>query len=362
MSNIVLVYGGKSCEHDISIITACLARGYFADYNLYGVYLDKNNVAYLVPDNCTPAQHVCAKFKQKAVFLAGEHAIGVLKHNRITSKITVDAVVNCCHGAHGEDGTVAALCGLMNVPLIGSAITSSAVAMDKILTKRVLDSLGIPTVRGFEINKRNQKKLSQLAEGYRYPLIVKPNTLGSSIGVKVCRDFGELKQNAAAALTYDDRALCEEALADFCELNCAAMRTGGAVCASRVDTPATEHDILTFADKYIDGETADVAKPDVSDEIKGQAQEITKRIYMTLDFSGVIRVDYLYDNLEQKLYVNEINSIPGSLAYGLWNDKYTMTQYGNLLAEQAIKDYNERSKLVTVFSSSVLTLGNVKKK
>ena len=194
MANLVIVYGGKSCEHDISIITACLAKGYFARYNLYCVYLDKNNAAYISPNNFTPAMHVNGKLKQKAVFLTGERSIGVLKGNRI-KRIPVDLVVNCCHGRCGEDGTVAALCGLLNVPIVGSDTTSSAVAMDKILSKQVLSGLNMPVVDGFEVNKGTISRLDELTAGRAYPLIVKPNTLGSSIGVAVCKDYGELVAN-----------------------------------------------------------------------------------------------------------------------------------------------------------------------
>lgn len=362
MKNVIIIYGGKSCEHDISILTACLARGYFADHNIYGVYMDKSNQAYLAPNNLTPSQHVNGKFKYKVTFLAGERAIGLVKGKRICRKVDVDVVVNCCHGAHGEDGTVSALCGLMDVPLVGSNITSSAIAMDKILCKQVLQSLQIPVIDGFEVNKGNLCKLNSFLDGYEFPVIVKPNTLGSSIGVKMCYNLDELSQNITNALKYDSRVLCERALTDFCELNCSAMRVRGAVGASKVDNPVTANDILTFADKYEQTPQQKADCPQVSDVVKQQVADITRRIYTQLNFSGVIRVDYLYDNAQGKLYVNEINSIPGSLAYGLWSDKCNMTQYGNLLVEQALSDYAEQKNLVTTFNSSVLTQGHSKGK
>lgn len=359
MKNLMIIYGGKSCEHDISIITACLAKGYFANHNLYCVYLNKSNEAYLVKNDFTPAMHVDGKLTQKAVFLAGERAIGILKRNRIVKRIGIDVVVNCCHGASGEDGTIAAVCKLMNVPIVGSNIIPSSIAMDKILTKQVLNSIGLPTVKGFEVNKRNIDRLEQLAEGYTYPLIVKPNTLGSSIGVAVCKTVDELYINVYAALKYDDRVLIEEALTDFCELNCAAMRINGDVATSRVDAPTTANEILTFADKYINGNTAN-EMPVVKEEIAAQVRALTENIYKTVCFSGVIRVDYLLDNVTNKLYVNEINSIPGSLAYGLFGDVYSMTEYGDLLVLQAERDYADAGRLTTAFASSVLKSGGGK--
>ena len=358
MKNVIIIYGGKSCEHDISIITACLAKGYFANHNVYCVYLDKTDCAYLVPNDYTPAMHVSGKLKQKAVFLTGERSVGVLKRNRVVKRIPVDIAVNCCHGVHGEDGTVAALCGLLNAPIVGSDITSSAVAMDKILSKQVLSGLNLPVVDGFEVSKSNISRLDELTAERAYPLIVKPNSLGSSIGVAVCKDYDELVFNLNAALKYDNRVLVEIALTDFYELNCAAMRVDGNVVTSRVDVPVTAHDILTFEDKYVNGETARPLKCDANYETVNRVKALTEEIYSKIGFGGVIRVDYLFDNVGQKLYVNEINSIPGSLAYGLFNDVYAITEYGDALIKQAERDFSDKCGLVTAFSSSVLTQGS----
>lgn len=360
MKNVLIIYGGKSCEHDISIITACLAKGYFANHNVYCVYLDKSNRAFLAPNGLSPAQHVECKLPLQASFAFGEKTLCLIKRNRVVKRVTIDAVVNCCHGAHGEDGTIAALCGLLNVPLVGSDITASAVAMDKILSKQVLQALGLPVVDGFEVNAGNVSRLDELTAGVSYPLIVKPDTLGSSIGVAVCRNFDELSSAVRAALRYDSRALVETALTDFYELNCAAMRVEGSVVTSRVDVPVTAHDILTFEDKYVNGTVQEQAKPEVDCEIVNHVKTLTEEIYGKICFGGVIRVDYLFDNAKGKLYVNEINSIPGSLAYGLFSDRFSMTEYGDRLLEQAERDYAERADLVTAFSSSVLNVGNGK--
>lgn len=359
MKNVVIIYGAKSCEHDISIITACLARGYFANHCVYGVYLDKDDVAYLIPNDYTPAAHVKESFKNKVVFLTGERALGIMRRNRICKKINIDVAVNCCHGAHGEDGTAAAICGLLNVPFVGSGITSSAIAMDKILTKRVLQSLDMPVVNGFEADVQTAEQLEELSKGYKFPLIVKPNTLGSSIGVELCRNLDELTEGVYRALKYDGRVLVEEALTDFTELNCAAMRTCNAAVVSRVDVPVTANDLLTFEDKYIESsaESAENNGNKISRLITEQVQALTRSIYEKLGYGGVIRVDYLYDNVTDKLYVNEINSIPGSLAYGLFSDRYAILQYGDMLIKQAEEDYAKTAMLTTTFNSSVLSGG-----
>lgn len=357
--NILLIYGGKSCEHDVSVITACLARGYFQG-NLYCAYFDKNNECYLVPNDYTPIKHVTEKLKNRISFIFGESKIAVMRGRRIVKTVQIDVAVNCCHGYSGEDGTVAAICQLLNVPLVGSALIPSAVAMDKCLSKTVLREYGFPVLEGFGLNSSDG--IAELG-ALSYPVVVKPVTLGSSIGVDVAHNDGELSRALANAFKYDGKVLIERALTDFTELNCAVMKSRGKTVCSAVDCPVTLNDILTFEDKYVSNSAAGVKRADVSDELVLRVKEMTAGIYDRLGFSGVIRVDYLLDNTTQELYVNEINSIPGSLAYGLWENEYTRTEYGQALVEQAVADHRENSKRTRVFSSSVLNGANgVKKK
>ena len=360
--NVLIIYGGKSCEHDISIITACLARGYF-EGELYSAYLDKGNRCYLVPNDWTPKKHVEGKLNKTVAFKLGEGAIAVMRGRRVLKTVPIDVAVNCCHGVNGEDGCIAALTQLAGIPLVGSDIVSSAVAMDKTLTKRVLNSFDIPTVKGVELTKGDLPDLSRHVEELRYPLIVKPAKLGSSIGVEVCKTYEDLQDTLTRAFTLDRKVLVEEALTDFIELNCAAMRVKGEIKLSVIDQPLTTHDILTFADKYVENEAYERKIPPLDKKVASEVERLTTLVYDKLGFSGVIRVDYLLDKATGKLYVNEINTTPGSLAYGLWEAKYSRTAYGEALVEQAIADYRELQSFVYDFDSGVLSGGNgIKKK
>lgn len=359
--NILLVYGGKSCEHDISVITACLAKGYF-DGNIISAYLSSENVCYLVPNNLTPAEHKNIVGKEQIVFLFGRKQVAVLRKNRIKKVLDVDVVVNCCHGYSGEDGAVAALCELADLPLVGSDIVASAVAMDKIVTKQALTYEGFPNLPAVEvINKFDERDVEKIEE-MGYPIAVKPARLGSSIGVKLCYNSTELREGLEVALSYDERVLCEKGLSDFYELNCAALRTEKGVETSVVERPYTTHDILTFADKYVRGEKVSEKNDEVNLEMSVEVQKLTAEIYAKLGLGGVVRIDYLVDNESGKLYVNEINSVPGSLSYGLWQKKYTPKQFGRLLVAQAQKDFAEREKLNREYVSKVLDGVFVRKK
>lgn len=355
---VALIYGGKSCEHDISVITACLAKGYF-NGRLLSIYIDKQNRAFLVGNNWTPYAHLHNKLSVRVVFLTGEGAIGVIKRKRLV-KIPIDVAVNCCHGLNGEDGCIAALCQMCEIPLVGSDVASGAVAMDKILTKQVLSYCGFPVIKGVGIsNKDNPEILSELS----YPLIVKPALLGSSIGVSVVHSPEQLRQALNDAFKYCSRALVEEALSDFVELNCAAMRMNGEVITSEVDSPVTVNELLTFGDKYLQSGTSKKAVPSVANTLKEDVVRLTSEIYNRLGFGGVIRVDFLYDNKTGRLYVNEINTTPGSLAFGLWEGRFSRTQYGEALVDEAIADYRDMQSYTYTFESSVLNgVGGIKKK
>ncbi len=357
--NILIVYGGKSCEHDISVITGCLAKGLF-DGNIISGYFDKNNSCWLVPNNLTPSQHLSYKPKQQIVFAFGKSGVYLLR-NKKSKFAPIDVVVNCCHGVNGEDGTISALCQMSCLPCVGSPIYASGIAMDKWLTKCMLRSKRYPTVPGVCLKKgMEEQSYLDLTKSLSFPLIVKPCTLGSSIGVSVCHDETSLMQGLYKAFNYCLNVLVERALTDFVEFNCASMRAENQVVVSNVASPISVSELLTFEEKYITAPS--LPRLDMSPNIQSKIAKITKNIYDDFGFEGVIRVDYLMDKTNNKIYVNEINSIPGSLAYGLWQEKYSPLQYGNALVAQAITDYRNKCAFTYTFPSIVLNGGFGKKK
>ena len=350
--NVAIIYGGKSSEHDVSVITACIARGFF-DGKLYMVYFDKQNRCFLAPSDLSVKRHASYKFKKQASFLFGQGAIGVSGLG-VTKKIPIDVAVNCCHGVCGEDGSVAALCNYADIPLVGSDVVPSAVAMDKIATKHVLSGLGFPVLQGFGVDS----SASSIPE-CDFPVVVKPSLLGSSIGVTVARDETELKRALELAFTYCDRALVERALTNFNEYNCAAFRFGNEIITSVVAQPVAPREILTFDDKYVRG--SKVRLPSADGQAATAVKQLTEQIYRQMGFSGVIRVDYLADNDSGELFVNEINSIPGSLGFNLFGQTMSPSEFGGKLVEQAIAERRNRRKLVTDYVSDLLDIGSSKK-
>ncbi len=357
--NTLIVYGGKSCEHDISIITGCLAKGYFGG-NVYCAYFSKNNDLFLVPNNFTPKDHLCFCKLPTVVFANGQKQIWVVKGRIVTKKINIDVVVNCCHGKNGEDGALKGLCQMANLPMVGSGLFASSICLDKVLCKRMLKSCRVPVVDGIAVtNKQRSVALDYASKCW--PVVVKPSTLGSSIGITLCSDAMQLKRALDVAFSFDNVVLVERGLADFSEFNCSAMLADGAVQTSAIDSPLKGDEILSFADKYQRGEKFQNPHPVVPKTLQNKIEMLAKRVYNCLRCSGVVRVDFLLDKSTNKLYVNEVNTIPGSLAYGLWQHKYTQQQFGALLVRSAIQQSLNEQKLSTTFQSNVLTSSICKK-
>lgn len=351
--NVAIIYGGKSSEHEVSVITACLAKQHFKG-NLYMVYLDKSNHCYLVPQHFSPAMHRQESFSHQVVFLFGCGQIGVLRGNKPLKRVPIHLAVNCCHGVCGEDGSVAALCRYANIPLVGSDLVPSAVAMDKVVTKAVLQLEGFPTLSGKAVYPSRQAQ----EPPFPFPVMVKPALLGSSIGVARCSNSDEYRKALTVAFAYGNKALVEVALTNFTEYNCAAAEFDGKVHTSKVVSPISANNLLTFNDKYIAQSKSSLPKPACT-KVAESVKTLTEQIYSRLGFGGVIRVDYLADE-DGNLFVNEINSVPGSLSYNLW-ENLSPTQFGDLLARQAFASHEQNSQLITDYASQILTLGKSKK-
>ncbi len=350
--NILIVYGGASCEHDISIITAGLAKRHFVG-RLYCCYIDEGNNAWLVDSWLKAEAHKTTRHSKRVVFAPNSHGIQIL--GRGSKFATIHCAVNCCHGGIGEGGDLAGMMAIAGIPLVGSNSIASGIAMDKIHTKNILRGAQLPVVEGVALCMQEYMQGLHIDKivPLGYPVIVKPATLGSSIGIAVADSEVTIDSALAVAFAYDDRVIVEKMLTPCTEYNCAVMRVADRVEASRVDMPISSGQILSFADKYLaSGKMTVNSVANIDSELVGYIQAMSTSVYSLLDMSGVVRIDYiLHDDV---LYINEVNTIPGSLAYSLWQDRYTVTEYGSALVAQAISDYNRHSAITSRYSSNVL--------
>ncbi len=358
MKNIVVIFGGNSCESDVSIITGVMTANAL-DKNLFfavPVYVDKDGCFYTGNelfdlDNFKVIKELDLK---RVEFSVGDNTLYYRKKNKLKQFIKVDAIINCCHGGVGEKGSLYGYFETIGIPMASPGLLASSVAIDKVNTKRYLKGNGVNTAKWLSI--KNGESVGQVAlvaeEQLGYPMIIKPNTLGSSIGIKVVCNLKEFTVAVMQAFKYDDVVIIEEFISDATEINCAVYKTGIETVVSECERPMTTNSILTFEDKYCGGEREFPAKipKALSDKIKG----ITKRVYEMLDARGIMRFDFLLS--KDKIYLNEMNSVPGSLAYYLLSN--TFKEFRSVLTEiitSTIIEYNSKATLERNFSSNILS-------
>ena len=338
--NIAVFFGGNSNEREISVITGLLAvnllRG--SEYRVIPVYLRPEG-GMVTGEYRSPADfRKGASIKETPVRL-GRGCLLREKRARLLSP--VDCALNCCHGGLGEDGTLSALLTYYKINSASPEAPMSAIGMDKTLTKLMAKGLGVPTVRGFSVTEKGWEKREEIlkeAANFGYPLIVKPAKLGSSIGIKVAKDEGELVSALELAFRLDRAALVEEYLKNKRDINCAACRVGGEIALSPLEEVFSSEDILTFSEKYEPHAGRHSQMPaDLPEEIAEKICAYTKKIYDALGGRGVVRADFLV--AEGAVYFNELNTVPGSLSCYLFGKSLTENKYFLLsLIEEALKD------------------------
>ncbi|MGN1222564.1 MAG: D-alanine--D-alanine ligase family protein [Christensenellales bacterium] len=361
MKNIVVLFGGKSSEHDISLLTANLVLNAINEekYRIYPIFVDKKNKWFYVKNF---KNNITKDNKKEEVFLTFGSPILYKKHKITYNKfIKVDCAILCHHGLNGEDGTIQGMLELCDIPYTSSGVAPSSITMDKIFMKHLFKALNFKTVDYdyFTIDDYKYEKerlILKLENSLKYPLIIKPSRLGSSIGISTAKNREELIKAIELALTFDDKILVEKMVEDFKEINCACIKSLTHLIASSLEEPIKKEEILNFNDKYISGGKNSIKRKypaKLNDKLTKEIKKMSKEIYEKFDLSGCVRIDYIVKDGE--VYVNEINSIPGSLAYYLFErENLSFSEIIDLLILKAIEKFNQKKNLTYTFESSVL--------
>lgn len=283
--------------------------------------------------------------------------------NVFVKKFTPDVALVCCHGGEGENGVLQGLLEYNGIPYTSAGVLQSSLCMDKVLSKQLVDGLMLNTVPEISFLRADYLKntkdvLRHVTTFLDYPMIVKPASLGSSIGIRRADNQQELKDAIEIAIKFDRKIIVESALSDFTELNCAVFSDGKDVFVSEVERPVGWNDFLSFDDKYLSENKTSGNKREfpakISEEIRDEVRETSKRIYTDLDMSGVIRIDYLLSS-ENKLFVNEINTVPGSMAFYLFEPSgITFSDLLDRITEGALRAFSEKKKSRLQYDSSVI--------
>lgn len=362
MKNIAVIYGGTSCEKDISVITGtqAIAAVDKRDYNVLPVFWSADNKFY-VPDKYGDLDAYSANtFKKgKEVVFLGK-SLCIIKKNKLKFLSNIDCALLCTHGGMGENGSLQGFLDILDIPYTSPDALASSVGMDKGVTKIFCKKLALPVLPYVIISKDDKDdSVSKAVSRLGFPLIVKPCRQGSSIGINVSKDSDSLNYAVEVALEYDDKVIIEKALTDFREINCACMKINGEILPSTLEEPIGWKDFLSFEDKYMSGgKNAKLSSrrnfPADTDESTAQKiKNMTAKLYRALDLKGIVRCDYLIDKKSGEIYFNEINTIPGSLAGYLYEDKdLDLKKIISVMIEDAVGEKSK--KLKARYSSGVL--------
>ncbi len=334
--NIGVIFGGKSVEHEISIISAIEAMGY-ADENKYKIvpiYIDKDNTWYTGEHlksiiNFRDIDLVKRYAKKVALVKVGKsfvlQRLGMFKK----SLCVIDIVVPIGHGAYLEDGSLQGYLNMLGVPYAGPSVLGAALGQDKVIQKELLSVNNIPVVNytwfyNYELSDKKlvQERLSKL----KYPVFIKPSSLGSSIGIEIAEDEKDFFKKVKNAIKYDKKILVEEKVNDVKEINISVLGNYKGVEVSEIEEINSNDDFYSFKEKYVNNfsktqEKDAKTKPIISKEMIEDMKEYAINTFKVLDGNGVARIDFLINDKTKKIYVNEINTIPGSLSSYLWKAK-----------------------------------------
>ena len=359
MQNIAVFFGGQSVEHDVSVITGVLTLNSIDKfrYNPVPVYVDKSGNWWSGEELFDLDDYKNLNFKKLTSVLikSGDNCLYAVKGKgkRLKPLYAISCAINCMHGERGEDGSLAGVLAMSAIPLASPSMAASSVCMNKTLTKIFLKGLKINCLKSVTLSSPAEYRLVENA--FPYPVIVKPECGGSSIGVKRAADAKELEGAISFALRYGERVIVEPCLTDFTEINCACYRKSDkSACSSACEQPVGRNEILTFNDKYVGGDR--VFPANIDEKLAYKIKDTTLRIYNALQMDGVIRIDYFI--VDGKVFVNEINTVPGSLAHYLFCD--TLKEFSALLNDMltlAKKRAAANETVQKTYSTQLLTFG-----
>ena len=386
--NIAVIFGSRSCEHDVSIISALqlIEAAKTAGFTVIPVYISREGLWYTGEAltqietfrEFNPMGKGITRVNLDVSANAGDLWAWPPQRAGLFAKVPapiahIDVAIPVLHGLHGEDGTVQGLLEMANIPYASSGVLGSAVGMDKIAMKQMLRGAGYP-VLDYVWCTRDQLKadreaiVERIEREIKYPAFVKPAALGSSIGVSKATNREELDKALDLAASYDRRILVEVGINNPVEINCAALGYGEDVRTSvcEMPVPSTGDKFLNFFEKYLrnvgtKGESSRgmkslsrVVPAPIGEELTERIQRMTKEIFRLLDCRGTVRIDFILDENDM-LYVNEPNTIPGSLAFYLWQEcGVSFAQLVEIMVEDALRAHADKNTNVFAFDSTIL--------
>ncbi len=359
MKNVLVIFGGKSVEHDISIITAMQAlKNLPKGYNFIPVYIDKDEHWWLA-DNLDDAHTYIdfsknVKNKRACTLTAGSSMLCEVKKGKFKKSTFIHCALLCCHGGSGEGGALQGLLKMCKIPFTSPDMQASVVCMDKVLAKLVMQNEDIKTPEFVTFSFLNfiENKdyfIEKCEQNLGYPMIVKPSRLGSSVGIHICANRQEFFDSLEIAKEYDDKIIVEKFISGCKEFCCACVQVNNKPFTSAVNE-VDKSEMYTFEEKYLSDKNNNKK---IVKALEEQIKKLTINVYQKLELAGLVRVDFLYNPKGQELYVCEINTIPGSLSFNLFENVKFSDLIANLI-ENAISKNEEQNSLIYSFNSDAI--------
>lgn len=379
-----VIFGGESVEHEVSIISAIQAMNKMDSekYEIIPIYITKDRQWYtgeMLKEIETYSDLSLIKRYAKNVVLYEDNGKFVLQNKKGFRRIVkeIDMVFPIVHGTNVEDGVLQGYLESIGIPFVGGDVYASAVGQDKIFMKEIFRENDLPVCDyawfyDTEYEDDNEKVLARV-EKLTYPVIIKPATLGSSVGIKTAHNREELKVAIDEAIKYDHKIVVEKLVENLMEVNISVLGNYSNQQVSAIEQVIPTKDFLTYEDKYLGSSktkgkiggkfktskgmvsTSRVIPAPLPKKMKEEVEKVAVGAFKALGSSGVVRIDFLVDEKEKKIYINEVNNIPGSLSFYLWEP--IGKEYTELLDDMiniGIRDYKMRIAKTHSFDTNIL--------
>lgn len=379
-----VIFGGETVEHEVSVISAVQAMESInkEKYDIVPIYVTKDRKWYtgkMLMDISIYKDMDLLKRYAKEVTLYKKNDEFVLQSVTGFKRVinTIDVAFPIVHGQNVEDGTLAGYLDTLNIPYVGSGVLGSAVGQDKVVMKQIFASSNLPYApyvwfydTEYGINKEEiLKDIKKLG----YPVIVKPARLGSSVGINVAKTENDIDECIDEAIRYDSKVVVEKVISNMVEVNCSVLGNYEYQETAVLEEVMTKKDFLTYQEKYLQGGkgkmgmkgsvgTKGMASAEriiparISPELTNKVNEIAKEAFRVLNLSGVCRIDFMIDTKANKVYINEPNTIPGSLAFYLWEPSgKSYTELLDDMISLAIRQYKNKNKKTFTFDTNILS-------
>jgi D-alanine-D-alanine ligase len=373
-TKVAVIFGSRSVEHEVSVVTAMqiMANLNREKYEIIPVYIDKAGKWWSGKSLEKIENYKKLELKNKIGL--GQYQLSMVTGDKklmpvggvFKKEIEFDIALTAVHGTYGEDGTLQGLLEMIGIPYTGCGVTAAAVGMDKVIQKAVFERECLPVVKyewflAKEYLENKKEIIERLEKKIKYPMFVKPANLGSSVGINMANDRKELQFAIDVAKEFDTKILIEQGLENIDEINVSVMGYED-LEVSVCEQPIKINTLLSYQDKYMSGtKTKGMANlsrmvpAPISKEMTKKIQSYALMAFRALGAAGISRIDFLVNIKKEKVWINEINTLPGSLSYYLWEKTgYTFPKLLDRLIELGFERYKSRGKINFSYDSGLL--------